>query len=32
MSLDMHPLAVSDETAGSDRSDSMAVCMNDPLG
>jgi len=32
MSLDMRLLAVSDETAGLDMSESMAVCLIDPLG
>jgi hypothetical protein len=32
MSLDMHLLAVSDGTAGSDRSEPMAVGAIDPLG
>jgi len=32
MSLDMRLLAVSDETAGSDMSESMAVCLSEPLG
>ena len=32
MSLDMCLLAVSDETAGSDRSEPMAVGLSDPLG
>jgi len=32
MSLDMGLLAVSDETAGSDMSESMAVGLSDPLG
>jgi hypothetical protein len=32
MSLDMRLLAVSDATAGSDMSESMAVGLSDPLG
>ena len=32
MSLDMRLLAVSDETVGSDMSESMAVGLRDPLG
>ena len=32
MSLDLHPLTVSDETADSDGSESMAVGLSDPLG
>jgi hypothetical protein len=32
MSLDMRLLAASEETAGSDMSDSMAVGLSDPLG
>ena len=32
MSLDMRLLTVSEETAGSDGSESMAVGLSDPLG
>ena len=32
MSLDMRILSVSEETAGSDGSESMAVGLSDPLG
>ena len=32
MSLDMRILAVTDETAGSDRSETTAVCLSYPLG